>query len=169
MSLFVHIADERHAAAIRRGGLRLPRLREPLRQRPHGVFALPVVPNFLVSHQWVRELKRRGFQVAVGVYFRIDDDTPVFAGHYGEHKLETSAARAAAILREQGTLGFEVIVPRSIQAREIVRIRAIPQSLGWRYFPGAHEKGVFCGCEFCQRGEFKSRKIRAAFRERMGI
>lgn len=35
-----------------------------------GVFALPVTANFLISHQWVREIKRRGFRSAVGVYFQ---------------------------------------------------------------------------------------------------
>ncbi|UHQ24681.1 hypothetical protein LVB77_08325 [Lysobacter sp. 5GHs7-4] len=169
MTVFVHIADERDAAAIRRSGLKLPRL--PARARgpvAHGVFALPVVPNFVVSHQWVRELKRRGFQVAVGVYFRVDDEQPVLAGTYNDRHQAVSAAQAAAHLREHGTLGYEVLLPRSILASEIVRIRALPQTLGWRYFPGAHERGVFCGCRYCQRGEYNNRRIREAYRERYG-
>jgi hypothetical protein len=57
-------------------------------------------------------------------------------------------------------LGFEAIIPRSIQPREVHAIRALPQTLGWRYFPGAHEKGISCGCEYCMKGEYKSESIR---------
>lgn len=72
MAIFVHIADERDAQAIRRNGLALPKAR--LRafeneRRKWGVFALPVIDDFMLSHQWVRELKRRGHRSAVGVYF----------------------------------------------------------------------------------------------------
>jgi hypothetical protein len=163
MTTFVHIADQRHAAAIRRGGLRLPRMPAGIEAGRWGVFALPVVPNFLVSHQWVRELKRRGFREAVGVYFRVPDGETVQAGRYNAPKEAMPAAEAAARLREQGTLGYEVIIPRSISATEVEAIRRLPQKLGWRYFPGAHERGVFCWCVGCQRGNYKSRRQRVAF------
>lgn len=70
MPTFVHIADERNSKAILRAGLQLPRIRRPSSPlSPVGVFALPVTTNFFVSHQWLRELKRRGFRVAVGFIF----------------------------------------------------------------------------------------------------
>lgn len=163
MATYVHIADERDAAAIRRSGLKLPRGRMGATGRPWGVFAMPVVPNYLLSHQWVRELKKRGFRVAVGVYFRIGDEESVFAGLYNEEKQLTTAAQAAAWLKDKEVLGFEVIIPRSISASEIRSIRSLPQGLGWRHFPGAHVRGIFCGCDYCQRGEIKSRRIRERY------
>ena len=131
MPSFVHIADERDAASILRTGLRLSRTAKyAAGDRPSGVFALPVVPNFLVSHQWVRELKKRGFKVAVGIYFRVPDDEPVWAGPYHEAKLAMSAAQATARLLATDALGFEAIIPRSIGAKEIRAVRSLPQALG---------------------------------------
>lgn len=166
MSLFVHIADERDAAAIRRSGLKLPSGRR--RDADAAVFAMPVIADFHVTHQWVRELKRRGFNTAVGVYFRVPDDTPLRAGRYNEPKRALTAAEAAAWLRESRMLGFETRIPRSIAPSEIHAIRRLPQTLGWRYLPGAHERGVFCGCKYCQRGQYNSKGIRAAYRARYG-
>ncbi len=160
MTLFVHIADERDAAAIRRNGLTLPRWRG---MRGESVFAMPVVPDFQLTHQWVRELKRSGFNTAVGVYFRIPDDAPVSAGLYNEKKQAMTASEAAALLHGSRLLGFETLIPHPIEARAIHAIRRLPQTVGWRYFPGAHERGIFCGCTYCQRGSFKSRKIRQAW------
>jgi hypothetical protein len=163
VSTFVHIADERQAAGIRRSGLKLMHSIPVDAASSYGIFALPVVPNFLISHQWVRELKRRGFRVAVGVYFRVPDEQEVFAGLYNEEKEPMLAAQAASYLRNHATLGYEVIIPRSIAASDIEAIRPIPQKLGWRYFPGAHERGVFCWCRGCQRGSYKSRLKRVAY------
>lgn len=166
MAAFVHIADERDASSILRTGLKLPRKAKLVPgDRPVGVFALPVVPNFMLSHQWVRELKKRGFKVAVGVYFRIPDDEPVWAGLYNEAKLAMSAAQATSRLLVEGALGFEAIIPRSIRSKEIRAVRPLPQTVGWRHFPAAHERGIFCGCEYCQRGEIKSRGIRERYRQ----
>lgn len=163
MTLFVHIADERDAATIRRGGLTLPRGRA---FEACGLFTMPVVRDFQLTHQWVRELKRRGFNTAIGVYFRVPDDTPVLAGHFNETKQVTSAAEAAAWLYRSRMLGFESVLPQSIEARAIHAIRRLPLTIGWRYFPGAHERGIFCGCESYQRGNFNSRKIREAYEAR---
>jgi len=56
MPVFVHIADARDGAAIRRSGLRIARerLKWASVSRPWGVFALPVVADFTVTHQWLR-------------------------------------------------------------------------------------------------------------------
>lgn len=165
MPSFVHIADERDGAAILHSGLKLPRMRlRSLRSdHPVGVFALPVVPNFLLSHQWVRELKRRGHRTAVGVYFRVPAPEAVWAGLYNQPKQQMTAGEAASVLRGMQGFGFEVIIPRSISARDITSVRALPQKLGWRFFPDAHRRGIFCGCEYCMRGEIRSRKIRERY------
>jgi hypothetical protein len=121
------------------------------------------VQSYLVSHQWVRELKRRGFKVAVGVYFRVSGSEEVWAGRYNEEKKRMTAAQASAHLSSEGTLGYEVIVPRSVTASEIQAVRALPQTLGWRYSPEAHTRGMFCGCSYCQRGQIKSRQIQRRY------
>ena len=166
MPIFVHIADERHLPSIQRSGLKLPRGRpQTSGARPVGVFALPITANFVVSHQWVRELKKRGFKVAAGVYFRIPDQEQVWAGVYNQEKLQVTAAEAAGFLAKEQVLGYEVIIPRSILASEIQAVRALPQTLGWRHFPDAHRKGIFCGCKFCMRGEIKSRRIQERYEQ----
>jgi len=165
MPVFVHIADARDSAAIRRAGLRISRKRLQWagEGRPVGIFALPVVADFTVTHQWLRELKRRGHRTAIGIYFRLPDDEPVWAGQYNKAKAPLTAAEAANTLRQSGMLGYEVIIPRAIGPREITAIRALPQTIGWRFFPGSHDRAP-CGCDYCQRGEIKARRIR----ERLG-
>lgn len=74
-----------------------------------------------------------------------------------------TAAEAAAKLRSDQTLGYEVLIPRSILPTEIRAVRTLPQTLGWRHFPDAHRNGIFCGCSYCQRGEIKSRRIQERY------
>lgn len=165
MALFVHIADEKFTAAIRRAGLRLPK-QSSSQTKPwsRGVFAVPVIANFVLTHQWVREKKKWGIKTAIGVYFRLDDTTPVWCGLYNESPLQLcTAAQATALFANNPQLGFQVIIPQSIPRTAIKDIRHLPQLVGWRHFPGAHEKGIVCGCEYCMKGEFKSRRIRERY------
>jgi len=113
----------------------------------------------MTSHQWVRELKRRGHAAAIGVYFRIRDDEPVWVGIYSQPKTRVTAAEAAARLRKDRVLGFEVIIPRGIAAAEITAIRAVP-SVGWRFRPDAKGAPPRCLCKYCNRGDIKSRRMR---------
>jgi hypothetical protein len=164
MATFVHIADARDSAAIRRVGLRLPKARlanapAPAQAARYGIFALPVVEDFLLSHQWVRELARRGHRSAVGVYIRLPDNEPVYAGVYNGPKEQITAAQAAAALRSKRILGYEVVIPRAILPAEVVSIRPVPP-VGWRYFPEAKGNAPRCLCKFCVRGEAKSRRLR---------
>ena len=76
MPLFVHLAPESRAALIRGNGI--GRLRRPHGTHPGGIFAVPVTRNFYVSHQWLRELRRRIRDPIVGVYFRIPDSEAVW-------------------------------------------------------------------------------------------
>lgn len=126
-----------------------------------GIFAFPVSPNFVISHQWLRELKRTGQRTYCGVYFRVPDTEPVLFGHYRNAAVELTAARAAGVILNDPTpLGYELRILRSVPAKSILRIRQLPQGLGWRYFPEAHGRRP-CGCPACLRpGEIKSRKIR---------
>jgi hypothetical protein len=159
--MFVHLAPEGRVAAIRRNGIR--RLRRAWGEFPGGVFAVPVTRNFYVSHQWLRELKRRNQGPIAGVYFRIPDDEPVWVGHYGQaHRWLTAAEAAAAFMTAESREGWEVIIPRRIEASEIHRTRRLPQVVGWRYRPGAHGTKP-CGCDFCQRGEYRGRRLREEY------
>jgi hypothetical protein len=59
--------------------------------------------------------------------------------------------------------GYEIVVCRAVVAREIHRVRRVPQVVGWRYFPGAHG-GPPCPCPVCLRpGEYGSASIRGRF------
>ena len=157
MAMFVHLSPESRVSNIRRNGI--SRLRK-LANGQRGVFAMPVTRNFYVSHQWLRELKRKGGGSIAGVYFRIDDDEVVSIGHYNQaHQQMTAAEAVGAVMSTPSPEGFEVIIGRKILASEIHRVRELPQIVGWRYYPTSHGKKP-CGCPFCQRGEYGGRKLR---------
>jgi hypothetical protein len=158
MAMFVHLAPESKIKTICKTGIRA--LRRP---SGVGVFAMAVTRNFFVSHQWLRELKRRNQGPIAGVYFRIPDDEMVWVGHYSQaHQQMTASQAVGLIMTAEGREGYEVIVPRRIDSSEIHRVRRLPQVLGWRYYPGSHGKKP-CGCPFCQRGEFGGRKLREEY------
>ena len=163
MPIFVHLVPASRVALIRRNGI--CRLRRASSDRPAGVFAVPVTRDFYVSHQWLRELKRRGQGAISGVYFRLSDEEPVWVGHYGRaHRPMTAAEAVAEFLGPESREGWEVIIPRRIAAQEIHRVRSLPQVVGWRYFPGAHGKPPYCTCKFCTRGDYGAARLRARHR-----
>lgn len=158
MAMFVHLAPEKRVKSILRNGI--SRLRKSRTPGQSGVFAMPVTRNFYVSHQWLRELKRRGQGEIVAVYFRVPDKENVWLGHYNQaHQQMTATEASATILAASPAEGFEVIIPRRIEASEIHRVRKLPQVVGWRYYPGAHGKRP-CGCPYCQRGDYGARRLR---------
>jgi hypothetical protein len=128
-----------------------------------GVYAVPVTRNFFVSHQWVRELKRQNSSRTIaGIYFRIPDEEMVWVGHYNQSHRRVSAAEAVAeFMAAENREGWEVIIMRRLEAKEIHRVKLLPQLLGWRYFPEAKGKPPFCACEYCTRGEYGARRLRA--------
>lgn len=186
MPVFVHLTSHRNVTSIRRGGLALVKRRF----RPRGVYALPVTRNFYVSHQWLRELKRLGGGTMVGVYFRVPDDEMVEVGHFNSHHVTMTAAEAVALMMQaeqrdpaaerekdkasravqrQRVLpsspeGFEVIIPRKIDPSEILRVKALPQVVGWRYRPGANGEPP-CTCICCAGGRYGVRKLLRAVEE----
>src|SRR5215470_349095 len=119
MAMFVNLTAAKNVKAILRNGI--SRLRKSTRYSS-GIFAMPVTRNFYLSHQWLRELKRRGQGPIAAIYFRISDDETVWIGHYnGVHLQMTAAEAAAAIHAAESPEGFEVIIPRRISAKEIHR------------------------------------------------
>jgi hypothetical protein len=163
MAMFVHLAPESRVALIRRNGIR--RLRSPRGGFPGGVFAVPVTRNYYISHQWLRELKRRSQGSIAGVYFRVPDDERVWVGHYNQgHRWMSAAEAVSEFAAAEDARGWEVIIPRRIGADELHRVRRLPQVVGWRFSPGSKGKPPFCTCKFCTRGDYGARRLR----ERLG-
>ena len=166
MAMFVHLAPADRSEKIRRNGIR--RLRKATWACPGGVFAVPVTPNFYISHQWLRELKRRGVRTFAGVYFRVPDDDLVWLGHYGQaHRQMTAAEALGAFMTADDRQGWQVIVPHAIEPKQIHRIRDLPQVIGWRFYPTAKGQPPYCGCDFCARGQYGASERRRRYRELM--
>jgi hypothetical protein len=157
----VHLSPQQYAR--RAGRVGVPG-RSHGRAGGRGVYVMPVLSSYVATHQWVRELQRsqRGPLSAVDV--RLPDDESVLVGHYATRPEELPAARAAALLRElPDPRGWEVFLPRSIAAREVRRVRAIGQGLGWRYVPDAHGQRP-CTCDGClPRGGYGTARLRRRF------
>ena len=142
MASFVHIADAWDAVHIRRSGLKPRRAQftvaDEVSEVHRVMYCVPVVANFQATFQWLRELKRGGHRTTVGVQFRIDDSQEVWLGRYRKHHERMTAAEAVGrYMRSVDPRGLEVLVPRRVTPREIVRIRNVPQLVGWRFFPGS--------------------------------
>jgi hypothetical protein len=158
MAMFVHLTTESRVPRIRRNGI--ARLRKGV-GTTEGVFAVPVTRNFYASHQWLRELKRRNQGPIAAVYFRVPDEQLVWVGHYGQaHRLVTAAEAVAQFTKAEDPLGWEVAVPRRIEATEIHKTRRLPQVIGWRFSPKAKGKPPFCTCKFCSRGDYGIARLR---------
>jgi len=140
--MFVHFAPESTVAKIRRKGIARSR-RESSAGCPKGTYAVPVTRDFYLSHQWLRELKRRGGRTISAVYFRIPDDEIVWVGHYNHaHQSMTAAEAVAVFISAENREGWEVVVPRRVEAKEIHLTKVLPQIVGWRFFPGAITLGL---------------------------
>ncbi|MDQ3650939.1 MAG: hypothetical protein M3458_11830 [Acidobacteriota bacterium] len=164
MAIFVHLTSGKNLKAILRNGITRIAKREIA---TNGVYALPVTRNYYISHQWLRELKRRNEGPIAAVYFRIRDDTPVLVGRYNQDHQQMSAAEAVATMMNcENREGYEVIVPRKIARNEIHRYRMLSQVIGWRYSPESHGRKP-CGCPYCQRGEYGGRKLREAYEKEL--
>lgn len=152
MPVLVHLADERESVSIKKNGIKPGKFRSR-------IYCMPVLPQFYVSYQWLRELKRRGVRTYVGVHFKLDSKTMVYAGHYHQgHKYTSLGEAIKEIMEMEDPLGYEILVDRKIEAKEITKIKSLPQNIGWRYKPHSHGQKP-CGCKYCQEGLIKSRKI----------
>ncbi|WP_055483663.1 hypothetical protein [Sphaerimonospora mesophila] len=161
MTLLVHLTAAKNIRAVRRAGIRAAGHGQG---GGAGVYCLPVLPSYQITYQWVRELRRGGQGTLVAVHFRVPDDEPVWVGHYNSAPVQLSCARAAALVAEQeDARRCELFVPRSIQAREIHRVRRVNQVTGWRYMPNAHGTPP-CACPVCNPpGQYGAAKIRKVF------
>lgn len=153
MTTLVHIADAKSIASIRKSGIR------PVRPQ-RLVYFMPVVQSHLISHQWLRELRRRGVRTMVGVYFQLPKTEMIWAGRYNQTHDHLPLSEAVGLLhRSDDPLGFEMFIERTIRPVEIHAIRALPQTIGWRYHPAARGN-IPCPCPACQRGQIRAQRIR---------
>lgn len=173
MTLLVHIAPENRAAAIRRTGIAAARWRPDPADHPEcdrAVWAFPVLPSYTLTHSWARELKRSGRSTLAAITFRAPDDELVFARHFSGAPRAMTAAEAAGMIRAAGDArGYEIIVPRRIPPKDIVRIQILPRATGWRYWPAARGAPMrLCDCPIClPRGEVNARRYRERVIARM--
>ena len=160
MPQFIHLTDERLLKRLEKSGIRTTKWGTKIRC----VYATPVLRDFQVSHQWLRELKNKGVRTIGAAQFRIPDKEEVLVGRYNEEPLAVTAAQAVKVFMEHSTgLGFQILVLRRIEPEEITRTYVPTQIIGWRYHPDAHGKPPFCRCEYCQRGLIKNRTIREKY------
>ncbi|MDA0171012.1 hypothetical protein OJ998_18050 [Solirubrobacter taibaiensis] len=156
MARFTHLAREKDSLRILKRGIKARELGDGTR----GVYAMPVLPNFFASHQWLRELRRFRSSPLVAVDFLIDDHEGVQVGHYSAaHASMTAAEASAVIMHAEDSRGYEVVIPRAITPKEIAGVRHVPQVVGWRYWPEAHGTPP-CPCPVCQQATFGAARIR---------
>lgn len=158
MPIFVHLTSEKNSKKILENGIKAAEINDEIKK---GIYCMPVLKNYMISHQWLRELKQSGQNNIVGIYFKLKADELVWFGHYNKAHIRITAAEAVkAMIDSDDGQGFEVIIPRTITRKEIYKVRQIPQVIGWRYYPGSHQKKL-CLCPACiQKGTFKSTRIR---------
>lgn len=155
--MLVHLTPEKNARRIRRAGIAASGYRR-------GVFCMPVLSSYVLSYQWLRELRRGGQRLIVAVHFRVPDHELVLVGHYSEAGTEMTAAEAVSvILHAEDPRGYQIVIPRSIAPTELHRVRHVRQVTGWRYQPNAHGRRP-CVCPACLgRGEYKAAVLRRRF------
>lgn len=168
MVMLVHLAPQKLIGRIRRVGIRPG---EALfgAGKTDVVFAFPVLQSYTLTHQWTRELMKWRRQPMVGVYFRVPDEEPVEFGHFNRTVEHFTAALAVGEIRKAvDPRGYQIVLRRPIERKEIARIAPIRGVVGWRHFPDAHQRKP-CGCPVCTpRGEPGGRKLRERY-ERDGM
>ena len=88
--------------------------------------------------------------MVIGVYFRAPDDQPVWVGHSGQaHRWLSASEAVAQFAAADDPFGWEVVLPRRIEAKEIHNTRRLRQVIGWRFHPQAKGKPPLCRCKFC--------------------
>jgi hypothetical protein len=111
----------------------------------------------------LRELKRGGVKTFVGIYFKVDSKTKVFAGKYNtEHQQIELGQAIKEIQTMDDPLGYEIIIDRKIEVEEIEKIKSLPQDIGWRYRPESNGQRP-CGCDYCIKSTIKAKRIREKY------
>ncbi|QQO10360.1 hypothetical protein [Breznakiella homolactica] len=160
MSIFVHLTEERNKNKIIQNGIKTSKIH--YENIPKGVFCMPVINDFYATHQWLREIKQynSGNEI-IAVYFRIPDDDEVYYGKYTEKMIMGLSKEAhKTFLSLEDKMGFQTIIERKISSKEIIRIKNLPQVIGWRHYPKSHERKR-CLCPACLlKGSYKSTALK---------
>ena len=120
MPQFIHLADDKDIASIERGGIRA--VSEVWSHT--GIFAVPILPSYTITHQWLRELKRRGMKTLSAVQFFIPAWEPVLVGSYRDRQpLETTAAGAVGVFRSH--ISGLALPSRSARQTTVLRMQLL--------------------------------------------
>lgn len=151
MPRLVHLAREADARAIERAGIRARVTAIPIERgrsiELRAVYAMPVMPDFAATYQWLRELRRWHGQRMVAVHFVGASDELAFVGRYDAPHERLPLGDAIRHLRA-APLGAELILPRSVRAREVVAIRQTTQLVGWTEV-APPRVAIDCLCQAC--------------------
>lgn len=157
VSQFVHLTDAKMTRRIAKSGIL--EVDSPI-EGVKGFYCTPVSLDFYRTHQWLRELKRRGIKTFQAIQFKLASNTLVWVGTYDKEHVKVTAAEAAKIFHEHANgLGLEIIVPKSLPPTAITRIYTPPQVAGWRFEPQGKGKKPYCGCRYCNRGEINAYRV----------
>jgi hypothetical protein len=164
----VHLARASAERAIGKGGLKGAKATVPTAPATsialsRAVYAMPVVIDFWTTFQWLRELRRGHDERLAAVYFRVPDTEPLYVGRYNEpHVVRAATAAAAWVLKNPA--GAQVIVPRSIAAKDVVGIKRVKQLVGRTEVPEPSKKFA-CVCSAClpHGDRHLMRRVRGAF------
>ncbi len=154
MPTLVHISSAENEKRIVHTGIKLGKYNGIIYFMPH-------TKDFLISHQWVRKLKRSGIKNFIAVDFKLKGEEKVWFGKYTEsHDQMSLSDTISHFLDEEDKLGYEFFIERKINPNEILRTGNIPKPMFWRYEPKAHGKKP-CQCPMCiLRGGFKTNRIK---------
>jgi hypothetical protein len=167
MPRLVHLAPQRLARRIDRSGLR----GSPLTISVGGsdtellsaVYAMPVLPDFSVTYQWLRELRRWKNERLIAVHFSIPTTEFIYTGRYGSDKHGGSAGKMIAAIMKQ-PIGAELIIPTDVPRRSISAIRNVRQDVGWVETPDTpHKFACVCGACLPSGSAKLRRRVRGAY------
>lgn len=164
MPRLVHLTGESRRRGIARAGIRGGAGYLGL---ACAVFASPVVPDFALTHQWLRELKRRHGERMIAVHFRAPSDEVVLVGRYGKPHASVPLREAIRrVLAEPA--GAEIVLTRSIPKKDVLAVREVTQLVGWTEVPSGEPKWD-CLCPRCVPPGTPDlvRRARAAFDRQM--
>jgi hypothetical protein len=168
MPRLVHLARASAARTIERAGIRggTAAVLESGGQQSkieRAVFAMPLEPDFSVTYQWVRELRRWHGERIVAAHFVLSSDEDVLVGRYNAaHERLPLREAVRRVLKEP--LGSEIVVPRSVRRREVMGIRDVTQLVGWTEVPEPRSN-FDCLCQACVPAGTRDlmRRVRASF------
>lgn len=160
MAVLVHITSIEYVKNIMRAGIKPG--------SSNVVFFMPHMKDFLISHQWARELKRAGIKNFAAVDFTVPNDQLVWFGKYNaQHENVELRTAISKFMNAEDKLGYEFFIERKIEPKEILKFREIAKPMGWRYEPDAHGKKP-CPCPMClQPGGYKTNKLKEIYNEQM--